>query len=255
MMKTLFFILTLLSLRVSAADQVTPASDVHYGFILSKGYHAEDFDVLISRHQDRIYSFKYCRARDAKGQPTKILEIRRKYLLGQLDNKEKVNQLVENLFASQDCESIGFNAYATFDSKEIWSCRDSSLNDYREALGWGIGISGIFSIGGGIGLVDKTLTGLRIHNTESFLHFLTSKKFPRGSGAREVAYLSVLTGLSYLEFKYIPGKQAAQYDLSSLSFCQDDRENLQLVESMSDFKKSFHQGLDQAVKTGAFSGL
>ncbi len=256
MMKVLFFILTVMSLRVSAADQVAPAKDAQYAIVMSKGHRAADLDVLISSHQGLLYSFKYCRAHDAKGQPTNISEIRRNFLLGGLNNKEKINQLIESLFESSDCESIGANAYATFDTSEIWQCgKHTEFDGSFPVFNIGIGISGVASFFGGYHLSDQIRGARYSHNTESFLRFLTSNKFPHAQAAREITYLSVLVGLAYTNFIYVPAKENYLNDFSSLSFCQGGEKNLRLVESMSDFKKSFQTGLKHALKAGAFSEL
>ncbi len=235
-MKILFLILTLLSLRVSAADQVkTPKNELHYGLIISKGHHNEDFDVLISRKQDRLYSFKYCRSHDDKDQPTKVLEIRRKFLLGELEDSKQINQLVESLFASQDCKSIGADTYATFDTSKIWNCgRHTEFDGTESGFYMGMGVSAIASVIGGIFWLDRG---------------------SKANSIREVIFLSVLTGLATMEFGYIPHREKYFDNFSSVSFCQDGEKNLRLVESISDFKKSFQTGLRHAIKIGAFSEL
>ena len=124
-MKILIFILAFLSLKVSAADDVkniSASQDRSYGIVLSKGKQANDFDVLISRKIGRLYSFKYCSAHDAKGQPTKIFSLRKKFMMGELEDTKNLKLLIEDLFSSQECGSMGHDTYAVLDKEEVWDC-------------------------------------------------------------------------------------------------------------------------------------
>ncbi len=251
-MRFLFFILTLLSVKISFAEQIASVSlDRHFGIVISKGNRAEDLDIFISRQQDHLYSFKYCRAGGANNQSAKILEIRRQFQNADLANREKLNQLIEGLFVSEDCEAVGVN-YVSFDSKEFESCHESiDFNGPKFAT---LGL-GVVSVGGALALLMENLSSHQSIYAKKFFRFLTSQKFSPSVRATAIAAVSASAGLAYVYFKKTLDKEKNLKELTQFSFCQNGENSFRIVESMSDFKKSFLAGLNLAVESGAFTKL
>ncbi len=272
-MKALLLILSIVSLKVSAgepvksqaADQaslnqsssvettIAKADNKIYGLVLSTHKGPADYDVFVSRRVNDIYSFKYCRVYNSKAQPTKVADIRLKYLMGQLINDD-TQKFLEKLFLSEDCQSIGATAYAAVANGDLPSCGpDQSGNGAYEAGSVGSGVVG--ALAGYVFLYDIKHARAG-SNTESFFRFVFSKKISYGYGAASVAFLGASAGLGYMAFKVLPEKYEGTGRLAVVSYCLGQGSSTVIIEdSMESFLKFFKTGLNYAVKTGAFSAI
>ncbi len=269
-MKILIFVLALVSLRVSAAEQspavetgartsestLAQSQERRYAIILSKGSGPADFDVFISRNVDHVYTFKYCRAHDLNGKPTKISEIRLKYLMGKLNDSQEAFQYLEETFLSADCAPVEAGTYAYFNDIDLPRC-----DAIGESAGWSYVGSGLAGVGG-LFATFKTNEGIRYarssNNTESFTHLLFSSRFPHIRGVLSVVFLGASAGFAYLGIKGRPDQDAANTSFSVASFCTIHNKfqtSLRVETSMSEFIKSFKTGLGFAIEDKIFSRL
>jgi hypothetical protein len=243
--------------KAEPAKPAKPVSPYDYALTMSLGDQPSDKDILITRKEGNVYSFKYCRAYDKKGALTPVAEIRRGYFLTpEKFSHASVNYTVlEPLFKSPYCELIGAPAYGLTQTPSTDQDGRSDTGGGTFILGVGTIISSGISLFSLATLHDQIKEIRRSSNTLTGWALFRSGKYPHGALGSFIGFMGAAAGAAYFGYQNhldnvsrdaVVNSTYARFLTGSAVLVQD---------SMADFKRDFEIGLKTALKDKVFIEL
>jgi hypothetical protein len=242
--------------EVTFAQQASAVAEDHatYAMIMSYGSLPNDKDVMVIRHEGRVYSFKYCPAFAPNPVPD-IVQIRKNLFLSSKDPEpgSELQGQIKTLFQSPSCHLMGHQAYGIPDT--------SFAGDEREYVDKAL--EGDTSLGTGVlGLVTiPFLFTTKFHaryawaqqNTLTAMKFFLSPRFPRWMASISTVLLGTTTGLGYWTYHVISkNKAAAQVAADEQSakslIAKSVGDNIVVVGPMADFYRDFQKSFRFALE-------
>lgn len=242
--------------KAEPAKPAKPVSPYDYALTMSLGDQPSDKDILITRKEGNVYSFKYCRAHDKKGALTPVAEIRRGYFL----TPEKFSQasvnyaVLEPLFKSPYCELIGGAAYGLTQTPDVEAGR-SNTGSGTFVLTAGTVISSGFSLFS-LNILHEQINRIRqSSNTLTGWALFRSGQYPHGALSCFIGFMGAAAGAAYFGYQNHldnVGRDAV-VDATYARFLTGSAVLVQ--DSMTNFKRDFEIGLKTALQDKVFIEL